>query len=341
MFAKSIPSPRYTIKGWECQDSSDKKEFDRTQVIAVADGHGSSDCFRSEVGSKEAIATAFRQSELYCKNACENSDEQIRFSETGIMNFKYAIWQEWRKAVKADWDSRLKNHKLLGEGEVRYETVSDKYKTRFTSMDEDVVERYLYAAYGTTLLFAVAIESQLLLLQIGDGSCVVLQKNGEFCMPVPPDEDNFLNVTVSLCEEDANLKIRHAILDCDPNSPTSPVAVFLSSDGVDDCYPVFRNEQHLYKLYVIILENILKAGFEATEAEIADNLLPGMTAKSSQDDISLAFLVCGDAAILQEAFDGIKLSFKPPSDAPVKEEEDCRQEGAAAVAEDVTIKSQE
>ena len=311
MFAKSIPGPKYTAKGWGCQDSSDKTEFDCTQVIAVADGHGSSDCFRSEFGSSAAVKTAFDQTKLYFQSACEESDSPIRFSETGIGNFKYAIWREWRRLVKEDWDNRLSTHSALGEGEVRYETVSDKYKARFTSTDEDVIERYLYAAYGTTLLFAVAIESQLLLLQIGDGTCVVLQRDGEFRVPVPPDEENFLNVTVSLCEEDANLKIRHVVIDCDAESPTSPVAVFLSSDGVDDCYPVYRNEQHLYKLYSIILENVLNVGFEATEAEITDTLLPGMTSKSSQDDISLAYFLTEDISVLCETFDNISPTLKP------------------------------
>lgn len=325
MFAKSIPGPKYTAKGWGGQDSSDKTEFDCTQVIAVADGHGSSDCFRSEFGSLVAIQTAFNQTQLYCKSACEESDLPISFSETGIVNFKYAIWHEWRRLVKENWDCRLHNHKTLGEGEVRFKSVSEKYKGRFTSKDEAIVERYLYAAYGTTLLFAVAIESQMLILQIGDGTCVILQRNGEYRTPVPPDEENFLNVTVSLCEEDANLKIRHAVIDCDADSPTAPVAVFLSSDGVDDCYPVFRNEQHLYKLYSVILENILKFGFTATETEIADILLPGMTAKSSQDDISLAFLVSADNVVLQEAYQNISPSFKPPAEAAVKQGTDDSQ----------------
>ena len=114
-----------------------------------------------------------------------------------------------------------------------------------------------------------------------------------------------------MCEEDANLKIRHVVIDCDAESPTSPVAVFLSSDGVDDCYPVYRNEQHLYKLYSIILENVLNVGFEATEAEITDTLLPGMTSKSSQDDISLAYFLTEDISVLCETFDNISPTLKP------------------------------
>lgn len=311
MYAKSIHGPKYKAKGWECQDTSSKLEFNHTQVIAVADGHGSSECFRSEYGSLTAIKTAFRQTILYCKDMGEALDTTIRFSETGIFNFKYSLWNEWRHAIREHWDACIKEQENFGEGEVRYGTVSDKYKSRYTSEDASIVEHYLYTAYGTTLLLAISIESQLLILQIGDGTCVVLQKNGDFCVPVPSDDHNFLNVSVSLCEEDANLKIRHAVIDCDVDSVTMPVAVFLSSDGLDDCYPVYNNEQYLYKLYSVIFDNIINFGFDATEAEISDHLLPGMTAKSSQDDISLAYFITEDIELIREAYKSINPAYKP------------------------------
>lgn len=308
MFAKSLPGRKYASKGWCCQDSSDKGTFGSVQAIAIADGHGSSDCFRSEIGSRIAIDTAFCQIEKYCQDINEDLDTSVQFSETGIKGFKHGVWQEWRKAVKNDWEERLKKQQFLGENEIRFESVSEKYKKRYTSQNKEVVEKYLYAAYGTTLLFAVAIDTQLLILQIGDGSCVVLQKNGEFRVPVPDDEGNFLNVTVSLCEEEANFKIRHTVIDRNPDSPTTPIAVFLSSDGVDDCYPYIHNERYLYKLYTIILENILEVGFEETETEIIENLLPGMSAKSSQDDISLAYFIIEDIEILKNVYDEMKFN---------------------------------
>jgi hypothetical protein len=319
MFAKSIPGPKHTEKGWGCQDSSDKWEEDCTQVIGVADGHGGSDYFRSEYGSKAAIQTAFSQTRSYCKGACDEDDTSIWFSETGIANPKHTIWSEWRKLVKANWNDHTKNYQTIGEGELRYETVSEKYKARFTSKDASVVERYLHVAYGTTLLFAVIVKTQLLIMQIGDGTCVILQRNGEYHIPVPPEDENFLNVTVSLCD-DEHLKIRHAIIDCDDDSPAAPVAVFLSSDGVDNCYPIYQNAQHLYKLYSIILENILKAGYEATESEIEDKLLPGMTAKGSQDDISLAFFISDNLAVLRNVYESIDAAYKPSEGTVTKQD---------------------
>lgn len=307
LFAKSIPGPKYIKKGWVCQDSSGTFEDGRILIIGVADGHGSPNCFRSDFGSKAAIDVAFLQTKRFYTESVNNDDIPILIARTGITRLKYSIWSEWRKYVKNHWE---KHH--IVDDEIRYLSVEDKYRARFMSNDLEVVNRYLYTAYGTTLLLAVVIDSQLLLLQIGDGTCVVLQRDGKFIAPIPLEEKNFLNVTTSLCDgEEFNESIlRHAIIKYDTDSPNWPVAVFLSSDGVDDCYPVLNNEDHLYRLYTIIIDNILSAGYDSTVSEIINDLLPGMTKNGSQDDISLAFLVCSSSSLLREAYRNIDEKFK-------------------------------
>ena len=330
MFAKSIPGPKYSVLGFDCQDASDKKAYGGVKVIAVADGHGSGDCFRSEIGAAIAVKTALSLTEKYVKGIFDmsptefneagsaNFQSEIRFSEAGIAVFKHEIWKTWRDAVKKDWETRLEESFELGEGEIRFAKVSDKYKARY--MDKKEAQRYLYTAYGTTLLIAISLWSRLLVLQIGDGTCVVLRKDGEFCTPVPADKDNFLNVVVSLCEDGANLKFRHACIDCKPDSPNSPAAVFLSTDGLDNCYPIYENEQHLYRLYTVILDNILKEGFEPTEEEIAGDLLPSLTARGSKDDITLAYLVEDDLELLGKAYDFIEPCYKEEAEAGADDE---------------------
>lgn len=301
-FAASAPGPKYLAKGWNCQDSSDALNFDGVQAVAVADGHGSSNCFRSEIGSKLAIETAFEQIKIFCANRTDT------FSETGITNFKYSLVSEWRKAVRRDWSLRLSDGKNLGEGEVRYDSVSDKYKARFTSEDSSIVEKYLYTAYGTTLICALSIGTQVLIFQIGDGTCVVLHKDGRLTAPVPADSENFLNVTTSLCDDHANLKIRHVVLD------SAPAAIFLSTDGLDDCYTYYQNEEHLYRFYAdVIIDNMINYSYHDTEKEIVESLLPGMTARGSKDDISLAYLVAEDIEILRAAFNKILPAYRPSS----------------------------
>lgn len=323
IFAASSIGPKYSERGWDCQDSSGTLQFKNIQAIAVADGHGGSDYFRSAIGSKLAIDVLFNQ----LKNFFEDGvNETERLSDTGIKNFKYDFVQKWRAAVKKDWDDRLSNGKPLGEGEIRYKSVSDKYKARYT--DPKVAKNYLYAAYGTTLICAVSTGTQILVLQIGDGTCVLLQRNGEFKVPIPHDEENYLNVTVSLCDKDSELKIRHAILNCDTDLPTSPAAIFLSTDGLDDCFPYYKNEEYLYQIYTdVIIDDMLKSNSNfvfLTSKEIEKKLLPELTRKSSQDDISLAYFVINDYLTLKKSFNKINNRYKstptppPKTSAPVK-----------------------
>ena len=305
MLASSFPGPKYVKKGWTCQDSSSCLSYGRVQAVAVADGHGSPDCFRSEHGARIAVEAAFRQVKRYCREEAFDTDQPALLSRVGIDNLKFDILRDWEQSVREHWDRYLDIHSCPGEDEIRFQAVSEKYRQRYLSDDPAVVDKYLYTAYGTTLLLAVSIGTQILLLQIGDGTCVLLQRDGTFSVPLPPDRDNYLNVTVSLCDEDAMHHYRYAVIPCDPASQTEPAAVFLSTDGVDDCFPVYQNENYLYKLYSLIIESILDRGFQATVEDIKQDLLQSMTERGSRDDISLACLISQDQELLQNAFDRI------------------------------------
>jgi len=290
VFAASVHGKKYLERRWPCQDSSSVLEFDSVQAVAVADGHGGKDYFRSETGARLAVKTAFEQIKLFCNGI--DADEY--FSDSGIKSFEFRLHDEWLNAVKKHWRDNP-----VSDAEIRWQTVSDKYKARYLSD-----ERYIPAAYGTTLICAVSIGSQVLIVHIGDGSSVVLQQNGEFAMPVPPDAENFANVTTSLCDDDACNKFRHAVLDCDDNSPLAPVAIFLSTDGLDDCYPILNNEQWLYKLYAdTIVDSMIKNGVAVTREALVKELLPYMTEHGSNDDISLAYLVTKDRNSLKRAIE--------------------------------------
>ena len=285
-FAASVHGKKYAERGLPCQDSSSVLEFDNVQAIAVADGHGGKDYFRSDIGARLAVATAFNQIKIFCRDISAGE----RFSESGINNFELNLLENWIAAVKKNWYENP-----VSDAEPRWQAVSDKYKARYASED-----KYIPVAYGTTLICAVSIGSQILIVQIGDGTCFVLQRNGEFKIPVPPESDNFANVTTSLCDFDAYKKFRHVVLDCDEDSPLAPVAIFLSTDGLDDCYPIYENEKHLDKLYrEVILDSVIDNGLSRTRDELRGELLPHMTNHGSNDDISLAYLVTRDLNLLR------------------------------------------
>lgn len=289
-FAASVHGKKYRERGLPCQDSSSVLEFDNVQAIAVADGHGGKDYFRSDTGARLAVKIAFEQIKIFCNSLTE----ELCFSDSGIKNFEFTLHDEWLKAVENHWRDNP-----VSDAEIRWQAVSDKYKARYRSD-----EKFIPTAYGTTLICAVSIGSQILIVQIGDGSGVVLQRNGEFKSPVPPDNENFANVTTSLCDADACNKFRHVVLNCNDNSPLAPVAIFLSTDGLDDCYPILDNAQWLYKLYAdTIIDNIIKTGFAVTREALRGELLPYMTEHGSNDDISLAYLVTKDLNSLKRSLE--------------------------------------
>ena len=292
VFAESICGISHRKKFLPCQDSSGTLEFQNVQVIVVADGHGGSKYFRSQIGSELAVETALIQAVIFCSEI----ESGERFSDNGIKNFIHSIYEKWLIAVKQDWyECREKIFE-----EPRWNYVEEEYKNRFMSTDTEILDALIPKAYGTTLICAVSIGTQVLIVQIGDGSCVVLQRNGEFKNPVPIDGNNFLNATSSLCQQDAVQKFRYVVLDSAEDYPLSPIGIFLSTDGLDDCYPLYENQKYLYNLYGnIIIDNIIDKGFCATEKELRETFLESIADESSHDDISLAYMMIEDVDLLK------------------------------------------
>ena len=104
-FAASSLGSKYAEKNWNCQDSADKMEFGKVQAVAVADGHGGSNYFRSQIGSKLAVETVFNQAKIFCKGI----DYAEKFSDNGIKNFLHSLCDERSSAVKQDWYDRQTN----------------------------------------------------------------------------------------------------------------------------------------------------------------------------------------------------------------------------------------
>ena len=106
-------------------------------------------------------------------------------------------------------------------------------------------------------------------------------------MPVPVDEKCFLNLTTSLCDEQAIDNIRHFFSD------TVPAAVLVGSDGIDDC---FAGAEKLYGFYRVILSSFKEKDEETAKTELID-YLPRLSEKGSGDDISIGMVA--DKEVLQ------------------------------------------
>lgn len=139
------------------------------------------------------------------------------------------------------------------------------------------------SSYGCTLIAYALTPDYWLALQIGDGHCCILNHRNKWRQPVPGDDRCILNVTTSLCGEDAGRCFRHC------SGVRRPRAVVLCSDGVDG---TFGSGPLLYNFYNQMLRTLRFEGFGALKEQLP-GVLTHYSAIGSKDDMSVALMVPG------------------------------------------------
>ena len=100
-----------------------------------------------------------------------------------------------------------------------------------------------------------------------------------------------MNVTTSLCDENAAKEFRFCF------SRTLPAAVFIGSDGIDDC---FAGDERLYDFYRVTLKSFAETDEETAIAQLKE-YLPTLSEKGSGDDMSVGILVNTDLVFKSES----------------------------------------
>lgn len=277
-FGMTVIGASHIKSGAVCQDFSLSCELPDRRISVVCDGHGGADYFRSDRGSKLA-AVAFM-------DCMENPDLIAALSAAAAEKQRQSRMEQLIKSIIARWNSLveqdMRQHPF---DEDELSGVSEKARRRYEAGER------LQAAYGTTLIGAVLAENFWLGLQIGDGKCVVVSETGEFTQPIPWDEECFLNVTTSLCDENAAKEFRFCF------SRTLPAAVFIGSDGIDDC---FAGDERLYDFYRVTLKSFAETDEETAIAQLKE-YLPTLSEKGSGDDMSVRILVNTDLVCKSES----------------------------------------
>jgi len=261
--------------GIPCEDYGQVFESELCKIFAVADGHGDSNCPRSQFGSKTACELAISEMEKFCSDIKENAWESRIISpgkelDSLAHQLISSIVAKWVKSVNEE----LENNPLT-DGE---RAGCEKYIERY-----DKGER-LEHIYGTTLIAGLITEKYLLLIQQGDGRCVVFNADGSASQPIPWDEKCFANITTSLCDEDAIQRFRY----CTVNLNDNPlVACLVGSDGVEDSYLSMALMHSYYRdLLVYASEN----GTAALN-EYLGEALSEFSKQGSGDDVTISGIV--------------------------------------------------
>lgn len=262
-FHLSSQGASHIKKNKECQDASESFYNENCAIAIVCDGHGGDDYVRSASGSAFACAVAKANILNFIENV--DKDELVRHHQKLIHNLEASIISAWNEAVYTHYESHP-----FTESEIA--VLFDRAKRKYLQ------EKRIESAYGTTLIAVACTENYWFGIHIGDGKCVAVNPEGKFVQPIPWDEKCFLNATTSICDSDALNRFRSFF------SEKLPVAVFVGSDGIDDC---FSTEQQLNNLYKTVLYSFASSDFDSAVTDLGD-YLPRLSAKGSGDDVSIA-----------------------------------------------------
>lgn len=278
--SKSVRGHSHLSTGKPCQDSSfvQADGAGKWRVVVVSDGHGDSNCMRSDRGSKLAVECATSSLVEFARAACGEDEVGETLARdllvptrraTVVRRITDAIIARWRAAVQEDVSQDPLTPEELAEA-------SERARERYERGER------LEHAYGATLVAALWLPKALLLLQQGDGLCLVIDREGTASQPVPEDERCLANVTTSLCDEDAADAIRHAVV---PLEERAMAACVLASDGVANSFADDEGAEAYAKSLLINLAQDGNAWRLSLELEQS---LPELSQRGSGDDMSVA-----------------------------------------------------
>lgn len=276
LFCGSVQGYSHIKKDIPCEDYGTVKEGEgeaaEFKVFALGDGHGDSNCPRSSYGSKTVCQITAEELLRFAEDIKSLGwTEQLfetRSARMLVTQLVTAIFGKWSCIVNEDFDRRgLSEEEMAG---------CNRYLEYYKRGER------IEHIYGTTLIAGLVTDEYLLLLQQGDGRCVVFNQNGELTQPIPWDERCIANVTTSVCDTDAVQSCRFHVINLKENRVVACVA---GSDGIEDSV---ANMDLMHVFYRRELEIAAREGVDAYSKHLLDTL-PDFSKNGNGDDCT----ICG------------------------------------------------
>ncbi|MEI6707864.1 MAG: PP2C family serine/threonine-protein phosphatase [Methylococcales bacterium] len=258
----SVRGASHKRNGKPNQDAWSFTQNEGCTVLAVADGHGSSKHYRSDVGAKLAVQAALELLNDFAHADTGSNPRQIKQAADYLPS---QLVQAWRAAVdNAD------------EGQT-------------------IIPKERYSIYGTTLLAVLISADYALYLQIGDGDLLVLTEDGQLHTPLPKNTNLIANETYSLCEEKAIYHVEFSLQFFD-HKPL-PALIFLATDGYANS---FTDSVDFQQAVQDFQGQIATHGADKIQDCLAD-WLNETSEQGSGDDVTVAMvLLTADTSVVNE-----------------------------------------
>jgi len=208
-YVASAIGPDHVRAGNPNQDAVAAERFELPDsgsllVFAVADGHGHARHFRSDRGSRLAVAAGVSAARQWASAVPDGS----AVTHAAARQLVSDVVGRWRAAVAAD---------------LAADPISDAQAAAALQPDDPAE-----IPYGSTLLLAVVRADVAVLAQIGDGEILLVRPDGRHLAPIPGDDRLDGTRTTSMCQADALSAFRVALVSL---AKTPLFAIFAATDG--------------------------------------------------------------------------------------------------------------
>ena len=236
---------------------------DPALLVALADGHGSAKCFRSQRGARLAVSVA--------QQACAQL-----FKLNSLSQIKRWAEEELPKGLVRRWRERV--DRLIDRQPLTPEELAP-----LDAASRRQVENQPHLAYGSTLLVVIVAPGFILYLQLGDGDILTVSAAGEVERPIPKDPRLMANETTSLCSAQAwnEMQVRFQTLAGAP-----PALILAATDGYANSY---RDEAGFQQVARDIWAMLRDDGDAAVKPHLKD-WLNEASQHGSGDDITVGIV---------------------------------------------------
>ncbi len=238
-------------------------------ILAIADGHGSAQHFRSADGARLAVEAA--------------TALLVQFSTLHGRSRSFAELQiaaaELPQQIVQNWAAKVIVHLAANPfRDHEYERLGEKEPEARAEVSQNPL-----VAYGATLLTVLIADSYALCMQIGDGDILFVDDAGATARPVPPDPRLIANQTTSLCQPQAPRDFR---LHIESPLARAPALVLVSTDGYANS---FRSDADFLQIGADFLAMAREGGL-AGVAQALPGILREASEKGSGDDVTFGII---------------------------------------------------
>ncbi len=271
IYGESVKGATHERNGLPLQDSKRIDEIsDRITILAVADGHGSEKCPRSDRGSTMAVNSFCDIMKKYLLGYATEEGGMANLiaflNREGDMKFAQDVCAEWQSRVKQSFYKDKDESLLDADGNYDWPKV--------------------YSLYGTTLLGMLITDTFVFTFQIGDGDINLITSDDMSPMVEP---EKFLGTeTHSMSKVDAWRKSVAAIRRKDIESD-EPYLYMLSTDGFVNSY---ASDEEFTKACRGYYDMIGQHGFDAVKENLG-KWLKETSQLGCGDDITVVLAYIG------------------------------------------------